>query len=351
MPLVGTNFYGIQAQNTGWDDAERYNASSRDAAIRDLQNRLLAKRGQDNALQMNRDNLDFARWSEGQQDARFTRGLEAQRGMAQDAQNFQRSMASDQRAYEADAWKTREQPFQQAQLADIARRQKRDEDLDARERVRMQRADAARAFIATPEGQARLKSEGVAALAPYIDDPAAIAQLFVQDYNRKQSATDARLADTVRQVQTLRQQGRTQEADALAATVPAERRAEVPAVDPTAQPRTIAEATATDARARGILAAAVQRVQRDMRQAKTEASEGIAGLWTDTNDVTTGQRLRTLAKREAQAIAKAANLDPLEVEQELVNEMTRVASTNVWSWIKGTDQSDIVRGLSGEVDQ
>lgn len=102
MPLVTQNWYGTQVQGTPYDDAAKYNAASRDATISQLNDRLAQMYQGGNALQMNRDNLNFGVWSTGQNRQAMAAQLQAQRGMQQDRFGFEGGLVDKQHQWATD---------------------------------------------------------------------------------------------------------------------------------------------------------------------------------------------------------------------------------------------------------
>jgi hypothetical protein len=92
MPLVTSNWYGIQAQGTPFDDAERQNAAARNAALM----------GRDEARGINQDNLNFATWQTQRGERADAARLQAQRELAKMGMDFETGRMEKQHGWDTE---------------------------------------------------------------------------------------------------------------------------------------------------------------------------------------------------------------------------------------------------------
>lgn len=368
MPLVGTNFYGTQVQRTPWDDAEQYDAASRDATIRGLNDRLAQQQNRSDALQMHRDTLNYGVWQDQRNDARSLQAMEAQKQLAKMGFDFQSGMfdktqaAEDARQRagwdrEDQRFTTQVKPFQDRQLAATDMQLAAAKRADEREAKRLQDQEQLKQYLATPEGQAAIKSGNMAEVLKY-GDPLLAVQTLLANQQRNQGAEDAKVERVAQQAAKLRQQGQAAEAAALEATVPEYRRGELPGADPTMEARGLSEVT--EPRGRRLLANSVEAVKNLMKG--TDVQQGV-GRWLSPGGAIPGiiglaqgregadeaaSRLHGAVRREAQVLASKLNVDPIEAEHMLMNEMRASARTGFWNWFKGTSQGNVLDALDEE---
>jgi len=341
MPQLRQTALGNSWVSTPFDDAERQNAQGLDAwnmaqHQNDWQNQRHGQSRSD-AWAMNRDNLNFGAWREGQTDSRNAASMAAQERLAKMGFDFQTGLQKSgwerEDALDTRRW-TRDQPFRDVQTA-AATGQKEYYDRQAQQaREADSRNKALQTVLATPEGQAAARSGDRAALMELMRKQNALvpADYYLEQLQkveaRKDAAGDARRDRLVQDYHgddpaAAVEAERILTTDAnLKGTVDLGKRKVIPFQRGNIAHRPVEDAITAELRS-GSIRQELNMLPRD-----------------DTPiDPATTQRLGAQIRRAAARIGEATGVDPRSIEADILAQIQGMDHT---SW-----QHSLTRGLVG----